>query len=180
MRKRGFAIWTLPVMMLFATISATAQGRYYWRDQIDRLVEHADSLALKHQRTFFLTKYTGNDQTYKETWYYTQREGKVLEFEIRFFVDSVEHSETYYLDNGSPICMERYETVYFGVYEDEIKRGEVLFFQNEDLKQYVTIGRRDINATRFGNTYDSMRRFADRYAELKRNIVATGQYRNNQ
>ena len=76
--------------------------------------------------------------------------------------------------------MERYETVYFGVYEDEIKRGEVLFFQNEDLKQYVTIGRRDINATRFGNTYDSMRRFADRYAELKRNIVATGQYRNNQ
>jgi hypothetical protein len=174
MRTRGFKIWTIPVLLLLTGFSAEAQGRYDWRSKIDRLIEQADSLALKHQRTFFLTKYIGNDRTYKETWYYTVREGKVLEFEIRFFVDSVEHSETYYLDNGSPILMERYETVYFGLYEDEIKKGEVLFFQNEDLKQYVSIGR-DKNFARFGQSYDSMRRFSDRYAELKRNIVATGQ-----
>ena len=143
------------------------------------MMQHADSLALKHQRTFFLTKFQQrSDQPYKETWYYTVREGKVLEFEIRYYVDSVEFSETYYLDNGSPICMERYETVYFGFAEDEIKRGEVLFFQNEDLKQYVTIGRQDDRWGRSGHAWNSMKRFSDRYAELKRNIVATGQFRN--
>lgn len=174
MRTRSIKIWTLPVLLLLTGFSAKAQGRYDWRSKIDRMVEVADSIALKHQRTFFLTKYIGTERTYKETWYYTVREGKVLEFEIRYFVDSVEHSETYYLDNGSPICMERYETVYFGFNEDEIKKGEVLFFQNQDLKQYVTIGHRDRNNAGFGQSFDSMRRFSDRYAELKKNIVATG------
>lgn len=162
--------------MLFTSQSASAQNRYDWRSDIEQLMQQADSLALKYQHTFWLTKYIGNDRTYKETWYYTVRDGKVLEFEIRFFVDSVEHSETYYLNNGSPICMERYETVYFGLYEDEIKRGEVLFFQNENLKQFVTIGKRD-EFTRFDNSWNSLRRFSDRYAELRRNIVATGQNR---
>jgi len=177
MRIRGILIWTFPVLLLFISMSGSAQGRYDWRTNIDLMMQHADSLALKHQRTFWLTKYIGNDRTYKETWYYTVRDGKVLEFEIRYFVDSVEHSETYYLDNGSPICMERYETVYFGLYEDEIKRGEVLFFQNEDLRQYVTIGKRDNDLARLGRSYDSIRRFEDRYKELKRNIIATGQFR---
>ena len=169
-------IWTLPCLLLFTTISASAQGRFDWRTNIDRMIQHADSLALKHQRTFWLTKYKGNELLpYKETWYYTVRDGKVLEFEIRYFMDSVEHSETYYLDNGSPVCMERYETVYFGFHEDEIKRGEVLFLENESVRQYVTIGIRDRNSNRFGQSYDSMRRFSDRYEELKKNIVATGQ-----
>ncbi len=177
MRNRGILIWTFGLLLIASL--ASAQGRYDWRTAIDRLIEQADSLALKHQRTFWLTKYIDNDRTYKETWYYTVRDGKVLEFEIRYFVDSVEHSETYYLDNGRPVCMERYETVYFGLYEDEIKRGEVLFFQNENLKQYVTIGKRDTDYANFGQSYNSMRRFSDRYAELKRNIVATGQFRTN-
>lgn len=180
MRNRGFLIWTFPLLLLCISFTASAQGRYDWRSNIDRMILQADSLALKHQRTFWLTKYIGNDRTYKETWYYTVRDGKVLEFEIRYFVDSIEHSETYYLDNGSPICMERYQTVYFGLYEDEIKQGEVLFFQNEDLKQYVTIGNRDERYARFDQSYNSMRRFSDRYAELKRNIVATGQFRNHE
>lgn len=170
-------IWTFG--LLFISSFASAQGRYDWRNAIDRMIEQADSLALKHQRTFWLTKYIGTDRSYKETWFYTVRDGKVLEFEIRYFVDSVEHSETYYLDNGSPICMERYETIYFGFHEDEIKRGEVLFFQNENLKQYVTIGKRDDEFANFSNSYNGMRRFSNRYAELKRNIVATGQFRAN-
>lgn len=165
----------LSALLLLAGLSSSAQFRFDWRSRIDRLMERADSLALKHQRTFWLTKYIGTDQTYKETWYYTVRDNKVLEFEIRYFVDSVEHSETYYLDNGSPICMERYETVYFGLYEDEIKKGEVLFLENEAVRQYVTIGHRNDNFSRYSQSYDSMRRFSDRYAELKRNIVATGQ-----
>ena len=159
--------------LLICGLPVSAQ-RFDWRSRIDRLVERADSLALKHQRTFFLTKYIGTDRTYKETWYYTVRDGKVLEFEIRYYVDSVEHSETYYLDNGSPICMERYETIYFGFHEDEIKLGEVLFLENESIRQYVTVGNRD-KFRSFGQSYDSMRRFSDRYAELKKNIVATGQ-----
>lgn len=179
MRNRGFLIWTFPLLLLCISLIAPAQGHYDWRSNIDRMVQQADSLALKHQRTFWLTKYIGSDRTYKETWYYTVRDGKVLEFEIRYFVDSIEHLETYYLENGSPICMERYQTVYFGLYEDEIKQGEVLFFQNEDLKQYVVIGKRDERYARFDQSYNSMRRFSDRYAELKRNIVATGQFRNN-
>jgi hypothetical protein len=173
MRFRGFTIWTFSALLLLTGFSSSAQ-RFDWRSRIDRLVEKADSLALKHQRTFWLTKYIGTDRTYKETWYYTVRDGKVLEFEIRYNVDSVEHSETYYLDNGSPICMERYETVYFGFHEDEIKRGEVLFLDNETVRQFVSIGHRDNNFNSFGQSYDSMRRFSNRYSELKKNIVATG------
>jgi hypothetical protein len=174
MRTRGFKICAFAALLLVAGLSSSAQ-RFDWRSRIDRLIERADSLALKHQRTFFLTKYIGTDHTYKETWYYTVRDGKVLEFEVRYYVDSVEHSETYYLDNGSPVCMERYETVYFGFHEDEIKRGEVLFLENESVRQYVTVGKRNNDFARWGQSYDSMRRFSDRYAELKRNIVATGQ-----
>jgi len=173
MRTRGIAIWTFSAYLLLTSLSSLAQ-RFDWRSRIDQLVEQADSVALKHQRTFYLTKYIGIDHPYKETWYYTVRDGKVLEFEIRYVVDSVEHSETYYLDNGSPICMERYETVYFGFHEDEIKRGEVLFLDNETVRQFVTIGHRN-NDNSFGQSYNSMRRFSDRYAELKKNIVATGQ-----
>jgi hypothetical protein len=168
-------IWSIPILLLLAT--STAHGQYHWRDKVDRLIEQADSLKLKHQRTFFLTKYIGTDRTYKETWYYTVGDDKIIEFEVRYFVDSVEHSETYYLNNGRPICMERYETVYFAYYEDEIKRGEVLFFQNGSVKQYVTVGPRNDNYSGFGEFYDSMQRFSDRYAELKKNIVATGYHK---
>jgi hypothetical protein len=160
----------LPILMLLISTAASAQ-RYDWRTRIDRLIERADSLSLKYQRTFWLTKYIGTDRTYKETWYYTERDGRVVEFEIRYMIDSIEHSETYYLDNGRPICIERYETVYFGYYEDEIKRGEVLFLENENIRQLVTIGHRESS---FVKSYDTMRRFTDRYAELKQNMIATG------
>ena len=165
----------ITILLLLLTSMISSAQRYDWRSRIDRLIERADSLALKHQRTFWLTKYIGTDRTYKETWYYTIRDNKVIEFEIRYNVDSVEHSETYYLDNGSPICMERYETVYFGFHEDEIKRGEVLFLDNETIRQYVSIGKQDRNHNRFGQSFDSMKRFSDRYTELKKNIIATGQ-----
>lgn len=165
----------ITILLLLLTSMITSAQRYDWRARVDRLIERADSFALKHQRTFWLTKYIGTDRTYKETWYYTVRDNKVIEFEIRYNVDSVEHSETYYLDNGSPVCMEKYETVYFGFHEDEIKRGEVLFLDNETVRQYVSIGKQDRNYDRFGQSFDSMKRFSDRYAELKKNIIATGQ-----
>ena len=103
MRYRGVLIWMLSCLMLFISLFSSAQGRYDWRTHIDRLIENADSLALKHQHTFWLTKYKGVDYPYKETWYYTVRDGEVLEFEVRYFIDSVEHSETYYLDKGRTV-----------------------------------------------------------------------------
>lgn len=173
MRKR----WPGIVLLFLTTFTAYGQNRSDWRNYVDAKIVEADSAAIKHQRTFYLVKWVSADRPYKETWYYTVRDNKVLEFEIRYTVDSVEFSETYYLDNGNPICMERYETVYFPNYEDEIKRGEVLFFINNNLKQYVMVGYSQDRPRDNYFVFDSLKRFADRYAELKENIIATGQWR---
>mgnify|MGYP001183586653 CR=1 FL=1 len=169
--------WPCIVLFIFTTLTSFAQNRSDWRTYVDEKITAADSAALKHQRTFYLVKWATADRPYKETWYYTAQDNKILEFEVRYSVDSVEFSETYYLDNGDPICMERYETVYLANYEDEIKRGEVLFFVNNNLKQYVVVGHAPGRQRDAYYVYDSLKRFAHRYAELKENIIATGQWR---
>jgi hypothetical protein len=157
---------------LFFSLGAFSQSRYDWRMNIDQIIHNTDSLSLKSQRTFYLNKILRKDEPLKETWYYTMHNGNIIVFEIRYRVDSLEFTETYYLNRGRLICMELYETAFLSYYEDEIKHGEVFFFEHDMLVQYVTVGNGSMaNAVR-DPQYEPLRRFYKRYIELQKNILS--------
>jgi len=156
------------VMLLFSSLFSFAQKRD-WRTQIDEKVQKADSLSLKSQKVFYLNKFLKDNRPVKETWYYTLYDGKLLIFEVKYVADSIEYSEIYYLDNGRLICMEEYEVPYLSVYADQVKRGAAMFFDNENLRQYVITGPRKSNY-QWSRSYESLHRFEERFTELKKTI----------
>ena len=137
---------------------------------MDEQVHASDSLSMKTQKTFHLNKYLKNDVPFKETWHYTMRDGKVVIFQVRYVIDSIEYTEVYYLNRDRLICMEQYESMFYPYYEDDIKRGEVLFFENEILRQCVALGKGNSGLASRGQEYASLQKFYDRFKELKRNI----------
>jgi hypothetical protein len=162
--------WLCGVLVLLTGYAAPAQNRYDWRSHIDFVIHKTDSLSLKSQRTFFLTKYLKNDQPYKETWYYTTNENKVIVFEIRYLLDSTEYSETYYLDKERLICMEQYETARFSFYEDEIKRGKVWLIDDNMIRQCVTVGHNTNYYTKEISDITPVDKFQKRFSELRRHL----------
>jgi hypothetical protein len=165
---------TMLMAIVFLTISSTAytQSRYDWRTNIDQVMHETDSLSLKSQRTFYLNKILRKDEPLKETWYYTEHNNNVIVFEVRYRIDSLEYTETYYLNRGRLICMELYETDFLSYYEDEIKSGEVFFFDHDMLIQYVTVGNGLTDMSFRDPQYEPLRRFYKRYIELQKNILA--------
>src|SRR2546421_4887694 len=155
--------------LLFFSVSAMAQ-RNDWRMKIDLMVQQADSLSLKSQKVFYLNKFLKNDRPIKETWYYTLRNGKIIIFEVKYVADSIEYSEIYYLNEYSrPICMEQYEVPYLSVYTDQVRKGAALFFDNENLRQYVVTGTNQ-KSPQLNRAYESLKRFEERFDELKKTI----------
>jgi hypothetical protein len=140
-----------------------------WRTRIDEKVQWADSLSLKSQKVFYLNKFLKGDRPVKETWYYTIQDGKIIIFEIKYVTDSTEFSEIYYLDNGRLICMEEYQVPYLSEYADQVKHGAALFFDHDDLRQYVVTGK-DKGDLRFNRASESLQQFEKRYEELKKTI----------
>ena len=164
------------ILLLFFSSGALAQSRYDWRVNIDNIIHLTDSLSLKSQRTFYLNKILRKDEPLKESWYYTTHNNNVIVFEVRYRIDSLEFTETYYLNRGRLICMEVYETDFRSFYEDEIKHGEVYFFEHDMLIQYVTVGNGSmVNAMR-DPQYEPLRRFYKRYIELQKNILSLAVY----
>ena len=155
-------------LLLCASLSASAQRRD-WRTQIDEKVQKADSLSLRSQKVFYLNKFLKDNRPVKETWYYTVYDGKLLIFEVKYVADSIEYSEIYYLDNSRLICMEAYEVPYLSVYADQVKRGAAMFFDNENLRQYVVTGRMK-PTSQWSRSYESLQRFEGRFTELKKTI----------
>jgi len=154
--------------LLFICISTDAQ-RNDWRSRIDEKVQRADSLSLKSQKIFYLNKFLKDNRPVKETWYYTLQDGKIIIFEIKYVADSIEYSEIYYLDNGRLICMEEYEVPYLSVYADQVKKGAAMFFENQNLRQFVVTGASKYDA-RWDRSYESITRFEKRFDELKKTI----------
>ena len=130
----------MAIVALTISQSAFNQSRYDWRTNIDQVIHETDSLSLQSQRTFYLNKILRKDEPLKETWYYTIHNKNIIVFEVRYRIDSLEYTETFYLNRGRLICMELYETDFLSYYEDEIKHGEVFFFDHDMLIQYVTVG----------------------------------------
>lgn len=156
------------MISILISACAFAQKSYDWRTNIDLIVQQTDSLSLKSQQTFHLLKYF-DDKTVRETWHYTQKDGNVIIFEVRYFMDSTEHADIFYLNKGKLICMEQYESEDFMTYDDEIKKGKVFFFVNNALKQYVTVGNDNLRSSHWDRQADALQYFNKRYLELQRN-----------
>lgn len=158
------------VIMLFTGAGAYAQYSKDWRTEIDYMIQEADSLSLKSQRTFSLLKPYHPDKDIRENWFYTTRNGRVIIFEIQYVVDSTEFSEIYYVHRGRLICMEQYEAPYLSIHLDQLKRGEAYFFLNNALMQYVSIGKPSRPGVRLSSPTESLNKFNERFAELQRHL----------
>jgi len=162
----------LSIVALIIYSGAFTQNRYDWRVNIDQVIHETDSLSLKSQRTFYLNKILRKDEPLKETWYYTVHNNNIIVFEVRYRIDSLEYTETYYMNRGRLICMELYETDFLSYYEDEIRHGEVFFFDHDMLIQYVTVGNGLVDMSFRDPQYEPLRRFYKRYIELQKNILS--------
>jgi hypothetical protein len=153
-------------------LSAETYSQYSkdWRTEIDYIIQEADSLSLKSQKTFSLLKPYHLDKDIRENWFYTIRNGRVVIFEIQYVVDSMEFSEIYYVHRGRLICMEHYEAPYLSMHTDQLKRGEAFFFVNNALMQYVTVGKRHTPSSKYDSPYESITKFNQRFAELQRHM----------
>ncbi|KYP13958.1 hypothetical protein [Flavihumibacter sp. CACIAM 22H1] len=155
----------LPFITCCLMVSSASGQRTDWRNRIDELVARADSLSLVSQQTFYLNKFLSNDRPIRETWHYTVSSGRVVIFEVHYFVDSVEYLEVYYLDRDQVICSEQYEIEYPHASDDRIRWGTVRFFQGNTVQQSVSMGTvpEQVEA---GRSYDSWIRFKSRFREL--------------
>jgi hypothetical protein len=134
------------------------------------LVEEADSLSARTQKIFYLYKIGPKNNSQKETWYYTMKNGRPVMFEVRFYQDSTEVTEVYYIDNGRLICSEEYETMYPRANEDRIAYGNINYFDNTLVRQVVTMGTSKYKPQNQYTFYNVIDRFRKRFAELKENI----------
>ena len=163
----------LTILCILLSISVFSQTNYQVLSRIDNIVQQTDSLSNKSQRTFYLNKIDKKFNGVKETWHYTIREGKVIVFQVRYVVDSIEYSEIYYLNKGDLIYSEEYETVFYtNTGDDEIKWGGIYYFVSNNLKQRVTLGK--TRSRSFWNPEsETLSRFQRRFSELQENITLT-------
>ena len=165
--KRLFVGWMTMLVGLVLTQKASGQ-RFDWRSRIDEVVHLADSLSLLSQQTFHINKFTKNDRSVRETWHYTLHNGRVIIFEVHYFVDSTEYIEVYYLDRDHVVCMEQYAILNPHLDDDRILWGEVGFFHGDARRQYVTMGNPD-HETGTMSEWNALNRFKGRYRELLAN-----------
>ena len=157
------------LILLFSASLYTAQSQ---RSLVElrSIVEEADSLSNKFQKVFYLYKIGPKNSSQKETWYYTMKNGRPVMFEVRYYKDSTEVTEVYYMQNRQLICSEEYETMYHTLYEDQIAYGNIRYYDNTHVKQVVTMGKSKYQSIPERGPYDVIQRFRKRFAELEENI----------
>jgi hypothetical protein len=164
---------TFITVLLFPS-SSYCQSNYQVLTRIDNLVEEIDSVANKSQITFYLNKISKKFDGVKETWHYTLRDGKVLVFQVRYVIDSLEFTEVYYLNKGNLIYSEEYETIFYTAgNDDEIKWGGIYYFVSNSLRQRVTLGDRRKKYDSWNPETETLTRFQRRFSELQENIPLT-------
>lgn len=165
----------LCLLASFSLSQAFAQRSPDWRTHADFLVEQADSLSLRSQETFHLNRIIRvdknfiKDKTVQETWYYTLKDNKPVIFQVRYLIDSTEFTESYYVNRGRLVCMEQYASPYFSK-SDEVKWGQVLFYDNNNLKLYVSVGHDKPIQSYAQVGPDALDIFYKRYAILEQNL----------
>ena len=158
------------IFLIGISLYSVGQKRPDWKERIDLLIDEIDSLALKTQRTFIVTKYLKNNDPYKETWHYTMRDEKVIYFEIRYVIATHEFTEIYYVDRNHPICMEQYESPYLGYYIDELIDGKMYFIDNNNVRLHVTLGRKPAESKYPHRGLTCLEQFDKRFTELRKTM----------
>ena len=169
----------IPLFFLVSFIPLSTQSQYNYRQYdykvlaaIDDLVQEIDSLSLRSQKTFHLNKVDKGFNGVKETWHYTMRDGKVAVFQVRYVIDSTEFTEVYYIDKGTLIYSEEYETMYYqSTGDDEIKWGGIYYFVRSGLRQRTTLGDKKIRRHNWNPEMETLARFERRFLELKENMT---------
>ncbi|HSB93262.1 MAG TPA: hypothetical protein VLC28_09100 [Flavitalea sp.] len=158
--------------ILITILSFFLHAAYSQRSIVElrSIVEEADSLSTKSQKIFYLYKIGPKNNSQKETWYYTMKNGRPVMFEVRYHKDSTELTEVYYMQNRQLVCSEEYETKYYTMNEDQIAYGNIRYYDNTLVKQVVTMGRSKYQSLADRSPYDIIERFRKRYAELEENI----------
>ncbi len=165
MKGGFFRVWLFLLVAGNFWCEEVIAQRFDWRSRIDDLVYKADSLSLVAQQTFHINKFLSDDRPIRETWHYTVSEGRVVIFEVHYFVDTIEYLEVYYLDRDQVVCTEQYVIEYPAQQDDRIRWGAVGFFQGPSVKQFVTMGSVPDEYSRL-SSYDLWSRFKSRYREL--------------
>lgn len=163
--RKGFRSLIPATFLCLCTLSGFSQPA--WRSHADKIIHQTDSLAASIQRTFHLSKVSNGNRDFRETWHYTLNKDQVAVFHIRYTLDSVEYSEVYYLDRGQLLCAEAYETIYDQWNEDEVRWGEVHYFDNALLMQYIRLGK---EKNSWGRGMAVQQRFKERFHELNKNL----------
>ncbi len=160
------------LLFLFTILSVFAYGqtRSNTVAELYRYVEQADSLVVYGQRTFYLEKFLEDDYTYRETWRYAEREGRIFYFQVDYILDSLEHMEAYYMDRGGLVCAEEYEKMNYSFTEDELRFGSIFYFQQNLPRHIAILGRKSQPAGILSPELDVLTRFHKRYTELRRHI----------
>lgn len=162
MRTGAFLVFALLICLV-----ASAQSNS-WRARIDDLIEQTDSLSLKSQTVFYLTKYLKHERTIKETWYYTLKNGRPVFFQLRYVIDSTEFTESYYLDGNRLVCMARFEDAY-SAKQTDYSNTEIYFFLDNTLRQYVTSGPPKY-ISKLDRQNQCLEKFDERFTELRANL----------
>ncbi|HUR10833.1 MAG TPA: hypothetical protein VM012_05665 [Flavitalea sp.] len=171
--KNFILYFFLMLLIGLAGSGSTYAQRYDWRDKIDLIVRHADSIFNKSQKTFYSLRYLKNNDAVKETWHYTMRDGKIVIFQLRYLIDQIEYNEVYYLNKGDLVCMEQYESP-VQLSDEEIRHAEVFYFVGSEMRQFVTYGGRpQKNYSNFDTGNQCLDKFRRRYDELLRNMKHT-------
>ena len=169
MMKFVFIIATITI-----SVSVFSQSNYQVLSRIDNIVQQTDSLSDKSQVTFYLNKIDKKFDGIKETWHYTMRDGKVIVFQIRYVLDSIEYTEIYYVNKGDLIYSEEYETIYYqATGDDEIKWGGIYYFVSNNLKQRATLGKKRSKYLGWNPESETISRFQRRFSELQQHIPLT-------
>jgi hypothetical protein len=143
-----------------------------WRQVIQQKVEESDVLFMKSQITFRMERLIKPERLINELWHFTtDKQGRVIVFEIRSYHGEMEMNERYYLDDEELICMEEYRIVYPEMADDFIESGAVLFFVNGEAKQMVAIGKAIPKAgfDSLGGA-EQLSKFKERFKILKENL----------
>jgi hypothetical protein len=159
--------WLMHAGCFFLPLFSLAQS-FDWRSKVDQVIQMADSLSMVSQQTFHINKFVNKDRPVRETWHYTLFNGKVIIFEVHYFVDSTEYQQVFYLDHERVVCIEEYEILYPEKRDDQIIWGSVSFFQNQALIQYVTMGRHEQREDELPE-YTKLALFQNRWKELLEN-----------
>lgn len=158
------------LLLLFFASKANSQDRYSRISTLYTYVQEADSLADKSQFTFYLDK-IGKDFTgRKETWHYTLKNGRVVVFQVKYYIQNIEFNEVYYVMGEQLVCSEEYETRILPD-DDRISFAGIYYFDRTNILHRVNLGTKTSFQGEWNIGYDALDRFRTRYAELKENLI---------